>query len=349
MRSHSIRTHLSRFARSFVPLLKATVNGWMQDNVMRLSAALALYAILSLAPLLVITTKVVGKVIRDKNYAQTQITAQVKALMGPQVADAVQPMLVAGTQPGGGTLAAVFSTVVLLFSATGVFVELQDAMNTIWGVKPKPNLSIWDLARARLLSLGMVFGTGFLLLVSMFLTTAAVRLAGYVAGDQAWVALLLDPTVSLVVVTVLFAGIFKFLPDVRLAWRHVWAGAALTAVLFTAGNYALALYFGYAAPTSAFGAAGSLAAVMLWVYYSSFILFFGAEFTKVWSVRHLHDPVVPEPTAVKVTEEDRARQGIPTEQRLTDALEGAPLHDGPAATQAGRTENRDVGGSPKPE
>jgi membrane protein len=330
-----MRRPLTRLARSFVPLLKATAAGWVRDNAMRLSAALALYTILSLPPLLVITAKVIGVVIRDKDYVRSQLTAQIDALMGPQVALAAQPMLVAGSQPGGGTLATVFSTAVLVFSATGVFVELQDAMNTIWGVKPKPNQGVRDFVRTRLLSLAMVFGTGFLLLVSMCLTTAAVRLAAYVAGDQAWVALVLDPAVSLAVVTVLFAGTFKFLPDVKLAWRHVWGGGLLTAVLFTAGKYALAAYFGYAAPTSAFGAAGSLAAVMLWVYYSSFILFFGAEFTKVWSLRHLHDAVVPEANAVKVTEEDRARQGIPTERRLAEAAAGEPLADGPAAPQAG--------------
>lgn len=303
---------------------------------MRLSAALALYTILSLAPLLVITAKIIGLVASDGPRARDQVAAQVAALAGPQVAEAVKPMIASGGRPGGGSLAAVLSSAVLLFSATGVFAELQDAMNTIWGVKPKPNQGVRDFVRTRLLSLAMVFGTGFLLLVSMCLTTAAVRLAAYVAGDAAWVALALDPAVSLLVVAVLFAGIFKFLPDVKLLWRDVWVGAGLTAGLFTAGKYALALYFAHAAPTSAFGAAGSLAAVLLWVYYSSFILFFGAEFTKVWSVRHLHAPVVPAANAVAVTEEDRARQGIPTDRRLAEALAGEPLAAGPADTQAGR-------------
>jgi membrane protein len=186
----------------------------------------------------------------------------------------------------------------------------------------------------------MVFGTGFLLVVSMFLTTFLVRVASYVAGDVKWLTLALDPIISFGVVLVLFAGIFKFLPDVELAWRHVWAGATLTAVLFTLGKYALAVYFVYATPTSAFGAAGSLVAVLLWVYYSAFILFFGAEFTKVWSVRHLHEPVKPQENAVKVTEEERALRGIPTEQRLADALAGEPLKDGVAAPQAGRPDLR---------
>lgn len=326
--------------RLLIQLLKATGAGWVRDNAMRLSAALALYTILSLAPLLVITAKIVGFLTRDAGYARAQVTAQIRELMGTQVSEAIRPMLESGSRQGDGLLAAILSTGVLLFSATGVFAELQDSMNTIWGVKPKPNQSIRDFIRNRLLSLAMVFGTGFLLVVSMFLTTALVRLATYLAGDIRWLALVLDPTISFGVVLVLFAGIFKFLPDVELAWRHVWAGATLTAVLFTGGKYALAMYFVYATPTSAFGAAGSLAAVLLWVYYSSFILFFGAEFTKVWSVRHLHTAVTPQENAVKVTEEDRARQGIPTEKRLEDALAGEALKDGPAAIQAGRPDTR---------
>jgi membrane protein len=339
-RSARFRHSIAKNARLFVPLLKATTAGWMRDNAMRLSAALALYTILSLAPLLVITAKTVALLTRDTEYARVQVTEQIRDLMGAEVAKAIQPMLEAGGHQGHGLVAAILSTAVLIFSATGVFAELQDSMNTIWGVKPKPNQGIRDFIRNRLLSLAMVFGTGFLLVVSMFLTTVMVRLATYLAGDTKWLALTLDPTISFAVVLVLFAGIFKFLPDVQLAWRHVWAGALLTTFLFTVGKYALAMYFVYATPTSAFGAAGSLVAVLLWVYYSSFILFFGAEFTKVWSVRHLHTPVVPQDNAVKVTEEDRARHGIPSEQRLTEALTGDALHDGLAATQAGRPDTR---------
>ena len=338
-RGPGLRKHASHRAKLFTALLKATAAGWMRDNAMRLSAALSLYTILSLAPLLVITATIVGFALQDTAFAREQVTDQITALMGKGVADAINEMMVkSGGKGDAGTLAAVLSTAVLLFSATGVFVELQDSMNTIWGVKPKPNQGLRDFVRHRLLSLGMVFGTGFLLLVSMAVTTVLSRMAAYVAGEAKWVALVLDPVVSFGVVAVLFAAIFKFLPDVKLAWRHVWFGAAMTAGLFTVGKYALALYFRFGSPTSAFGAAGSLAAVMLWVYYSSFILFFGAEFTKVWSVRHLRDRVVPEENAVKVTEEDRARQGIPTEQRMHDALAGEPLTDGPVEEpETGRT------------
>jgi membrane protein len=309
-------------ALAFFAILKETVSDWIEVKAMRLSAALALYTILSLAPLLVITLKLVGVVLRNKDYARDQITDQITDLMGWRVAEAIQPMIEHAASPGAGSIAAIVSTCVLIFSATGVFAELQDSMNTIWGVKPRPNSGVRDFIHNRLLSLAMVFGIGFLLLVSMFITAALDTAATYVAGDAKWLGVLLDVVVSFAVESVLFAAIFKFLPDVKLRWRHVWLGAALTGGLFTLGKYGLALYFKYASPTSAFGAAGSLAAVLLWVYYSAFILFFGAEFTKVWSIHHLRSRVKPAPNAVKVTESERAKQGIPSEQRMCDALEG---------------------------
>jgi membrane protein len=305
-------------------ILKKTAGDWSQDNAMRLSAALSLYTILSLAPLLVITIKVVGLVVQNKNSAREHLMSQLTNLMGGQAAEAIKPMLDSGAH-GSGILATVISTAVLMFSATGVFIELQDSMNTIWGVKPKPNQGVWGFVRNRLLSLGMVFGIGFLLLVSMFVSTVLSTVAQSIVGHHKWLAFVLDIAVSFCAVSVLFGAIFKFLPDVKLQWKNVWMGALLTAGMFTIGKYALALYFKYATPTSAFGAAGSLAAVLLWVYYSSFILFFGAEFTKVWTKRHDHAPVIPDEAAVKVTEEDRAERGIPSEKRMQAAVAGKPL------------------------
>lgn len=314
--------------KQLLPVLSKTANDWMQDNAMRLSASLALYSILSLAPLLVITFKVVGLVLRNKDYARQQMIGQLSNLMGSQAAQGIRPIIESGAKAGHGGVAAIISTAVLIFSATGVFGELQDAMNTIWGVKPKPNQGIWGFVRHRLLSVGMVFAIAFLLLVSMFVSTALAAVTQYVAGQTKGFAFLADIIVSIGVEAVLFAAMFKFLPDVKIRWRHVWLGGVITAVLFTLGKYGLTLYFKLASPTSAFGAAGSLVAVLLWVYYSSFILFFGAEFTKVWAVRH-ENRVKPTPNAVKVTEEDRAQRGIPTERRmresLADAAGGPPI------------------------
>jgi membrane protein len=285
---------------TLLALVKETAAGWMRDNAMRLSAALSLYAILSLAPLLVITLKIVGVVWTRREYARAQITRQMTGLMGAQAAEALKPMIESGGRHGHGVVATVLSAALLLFSATGVFIELQDSMNLIWAVRPKPGRGVRDFVLNRLVSLGMVFGIGFLLLSSMLVSATLAAVASYVAGDKSWLAFLADIVVSFGLVTVLFGAIFKLLPDVRLAWGHVWIGATTTAALFTAGKYALVLYFRYAAPTSAFGAAGSLAAVLLWVYYSSFILFFGAEFTKVWALHHSEQPIVPDENAVRV-------------------------------------------------
>jgi membrane protein len=314
------------------PIIKETASDWMDDHAMRLAAALALYTILSLAPLLVITTKVVSVVwSHSTDQANQQVNHQLTNLMGKDAADAVSNGFHQKMSAGSGLLATIISSAILLFSATGVFAELQDSMNTIWGVKPKPNQGVWAFVRNRLLSLAMVFGVGFLLLVSMFISTILTTAAGLVLGDSGWIAKLGDIVVSLAVVALLFAAIFKFLPDVKLTWRHVWLGAAITAALFTVGKYALAFYFKVAAPTSPFGAAAAPMAVLLWVYYSAFILFFGAEFTKVWSLHHGHS-IVPDDSAVKVTEEERAQQGIPSKRRMEKALAGEPFNRLPPPT-----------------
>jgi membrane protein len=316
-------------AKPLPAILKETAQSWVQDNAMRLSAALSLYTILSLAPLLVITLKIVSMVWRNAQAVRAQMLAQMSDLMGYQTADAIQAMLDNGSRQGNGRTAAIVSTTVLIFSATCVFAELQDSMNTIWGVKPKPNQGVRSFVRNRLLSMAMVFGIAFLLLVSMFVTSFLKTLTQSIAGNATWIAFVGDFVLSLGVITLLFAAIFKFLPDVTIEWRHVWRGAALTAGLFIIGKYGLGLYFKFAAPTSAFGAAGSLAAVLLWVYYSSFILFFGAEFTKVWALDHARR-IMPAENAV-VTEEDRAQRGIPSKKRLDAALTGRPFdRDRPA-------------------
>ncbi len=295
---------------------------WARDNATRLSAALALYTILSLAPLLVITIKIVGVVARDK--AQQQVYSQLTNLAGPAAGEAISKSISPTLKPNAGIFATIFSTIILLVSAAGVFVELQDSINTIWGVKPKPNQGIWGFVKNRLLSMAMVLGVGFLLMVSMFVSTLLAAFAKDIAGNSKWLAFVVELVVSISVISLLFASIYKFLPDVKTAWKNVWFGAFTAALMFGIGKYGLSVYFTLAAPTSAFGLAGAPVAVMLWVYYSAFILFFGAEVTKVYTLRS-DKRVIPDVNAVKVTEEDLARKGIPSPTRLDNALAGRPL------------------------
>jgi membrane protein len=207
----------------------------------------------------------------------------------------------------------------LLFGATALFGQLQDALNTVWEVQPKPGRGLWGIIRDRLLSLTMVMGTAFLLLVSL-VVSAALAALGSLMGD--WqgsvIGHVVNGAVSLVVITLLFAMIFRFLPDARVAWRDVWLGAAITAVLFLIGKFAIGLYLGKASIGSTYGAAGSLAVLLVWIYYSSQIFLYGAEFTKSYA-DHYGSRIVPTPNAEPVTEEARAEQGIPHDRDKAEA------------------------------
>jgi membrane protein len=213
---------------------------------------------------------------------------QLEGLVGEQGAAAISTMLEHAQKPGSGIVATVFGVVTLLFGASGVFAQLQTAMNDIWDVPPKTSSSWWDMLRSRFLPFAMVLGTGFLLLVSLVLS-AVISGVGSFIGDR-WPAFetisqLANTGVSFLVVTLLFAMIFKLLPDTQVAWRDVWVGALLTAVLFTIGKFFIGLYLGKAAVGSAYGAAGSLVVLLIWIYYSAQILFFGAELTQVYAHR----------------------------------------------------------------
>jgi membrane protein len=224
--------------------------------------------------------------------------------------------MMAAQKHGASLITTIVGLGALLLGAAGVFGQLQDALNTIWEVKPKPGRGMWGYVRDRFLSLAMVLGTGFLLLVSMALTTFLSALSGSLA-ERLPVSVVvlhgLNFIVSLAVISVLFAMIFKFLPDVKVPFRKVWVGAIGTALLFTAGKYLLALYLGRASTTSSYGAAGSVIIVLMWVYYASVILFFGAEFTQVYT-RQTGAQVVPSEYAIPVTQQERAQQGLSSDQ-----------------------------------
>ncbi len=257
-------------------LIRSAAVAWQRDNAMRLSAAVAMYSILSLAPLLVVTIKVTSLVLNE-HTAAAQVERQVRSFLGPQGAQAVADMVTHTLRPDTGVVATALSLVLLLYTASGVFVELRDSLHAVWGIAPKPGAGVWAIVRDRLLSFGMVFAVGFLLLVSMVVSTVLTAVGRYAFDGAGWVAVGIDAAVSTLVITILFAALFRFLPDARLKWRDVLFGSAVTAVLFKAGQYVQALYFAYGSTASAYGAAGSFVVILLWVYYSCWILFFGAE------------------------------------------------------------------------
>lgn len=268
-------------------VLKQTFSDWSEDKAPRLGAALAYYTVFSIAPLIVIVIAIAGMWF-GQEAAQEQIFGQLASLVGTEGAKGISGLLEAANKPREGMIASALAIVTLIFGATGVFVQLQDALNTIWEVKPKPGRGIWGFIRHRLLSLAMVFAIGFLLLVSL-VVSAGLAAAGkwfegaMPGGEQVWH--ILNFVLSFVVIAALFSLMFKYLPDVKIAWRDVWLGGTLTALLFTIGKFALGMYLGRSSVSSAYGAAGSLIVLLLWVYYSAQILFFGAEFTQVYANR----------------------------------------------------------------
>jgi membrane protein len=315
------------FLREAYLLGKQAGADWLEDHATRLAAALAFYTMLSIAPLLVISIKVVGRVFGD-DAARNQIKIYATQLMGATAGDALYHMIGPIAQPGAGIVATLISIGVLFFSASGVFGELQDSLNTVWEVKPKPGRPWWRIFRERFLSFVLVLGTSFLLLVSLVVNTALVAITRSISGQQQGGVLnVVNFLISIVVITVLFAMIFKYLPDVKIKWRHVWFGAITTGVLFTIGKLLLGWYLGRASTTSVYGAAGSLVAMLLWVYYSAQILFFGAELTQA-RTRWDGSRVKPTENAVRVTHEERAQQGMPSPERVEAAVKMKAAKEG---------------------
>jgi membrane protein len=307
-------------------LVKDTFNDWLEDKASQLGAALAYYSVFAIAPLLIIVLAV-ASLIFGQEAAQGRIVKEIEGTVGPPVAHAIQEILKNNQQTGSATLATVIGLITLVFGATGVFGQLQDALNTIWKVAPKPGRGLWGIIQDRFLSLSMVFGTGFLLLVSLVITAALSALNGLWTpeslpeGVGAFLWHALNALISFGLITLLFAALFKFLPDVEIAWRDVWIGAALTSLLFTLGKYLLGVYLGRASVTSAYGAAGSLVIILLWVYYSSQILLFGAEFTRVYANQYGSGSKVAG-NAVPVTHQKLAQQGRPRDKDVALAAQG---------------------------
>jgi len=267
-------------------IIKTTVKEWTEDEASLLAAALSYYTAISLAPLLVLVVVIVGLFL-SQDAAREQVMGQLQGAIGNEGAQFLELILANADQPQVASLAGILSFLTLLWGSTNVFSQLQNSLNKIWDVEPKPGRSFWMTLKDRLLSFGMVLGVAFLLLVS-FIISAVLSALGtfgqsWLPGID-WIWQVVNFAVSLGVITLLFAAIYKVLPDAEIAWRHVWIGAAVTALLFTVGKTLLGWYLANAG--SAYGAAGSLIVFLLWVYYSAQILFFGAEFTQVYARNH---------------------------------------------------------------
>ncbi|HEU4343544.1 MAG TPA: YihY/virulence factor BrkB family protein [Candidatus Binatia bacterium] len=297
--------------------LKDVVYQWIEDSPFQLAAAVSYYALFSMAPLLVISISVAGFFF-GREAAQNQVVDTIRGTVGQESAQAIQAMIQdASEKPKTGIVSTIIGGLALLFGAGGVVGQLQTALNTIWGVAPKPGLGVWGFVRQRFVSFAMVVGIGFLLLVSLVvsaLLAGVTELLNSFFNGAALIAHALDILVSFAFITVLFAVMFKFLPDARIRWRDVWIGAALTSLLFTIGKFLIGLYLGTSGVTSAYGAAGSLITVLLWVYYSSLIFFFGAEFTQVYATQ-FGSGVVPAENAQSMAAAKAARESPPPEKR----------------------------------
>jgi membrane protein len=300
-----------KFRRKAWQLVKEAGTDWSDDKAPRMAAALSYYTIFSLAPVLLLVIAVAGLVLGDQ-AAQGKIVAQFGGLLGHEAAKAIETMLQKVSDRGHGILATVVGSVTLIVGATGVMIELQDALNTVWKVVPKPGRGVKGILRDRMLSFGIVLGFGFLLLVSLVLSAAVSILDSWLGSlIPGWIVVgyVLSYGLSLGLVALVLAAIFKILPDVKMAWSDVWVGALVTSVLFHAGKLGISVYIGKAGVGSTFGAAGSLVVLLVWVYYSSLIVLFGAEFTRAYADRY-GTRVVPDDNALAVPETPLARAAM---------------------------------------
>jgi membrane protein len=271
---------------TFLRLLWAAIKGWSRDNVPRLGASLAYYTLFALSPILVIAMAIAGAVY-GAEAVRGQIVGEIDGLIGKQGAEAVQSLLQGAHRDTTGSFAVIVGSITLILAASGAFLELQHALNVIFRVKTDPKKSgIERLILSRLRSFGLVVSVGFLLLVSLLVSAALTAVSERIQRSAFGSPLLLQAinlVVSLGVMTLLFGLIYRVLPDVRLAWRDVWTGSLVTAILFSIGKFLIGLYLGHSSVASSYGAAGSIVVLLVWVYYSAQVLLLGAEFTRVFA------------------------------------------------------------------
>ena len=312
-----------------VGLAKATFKNFFGDDATWKAAALAYYTVFALPPLLVLLLEV-ASAIWDPIEVRRTLTGEFQSLMGQDVAGQIQSMITSAEQKtSGGGFRLLLGLAGVIFGATGAFISLQSALNQTWDVKPDPKRGgIKNFITKRFLSMGMVLGIAFLLLVSLALTSALSAAGRALLGDTAeWLALALEFIVSFAVVSLLFAAMFKYLPDVKVGWRDVWFGGVVTAGLFVLGKVLIGFYIGKSNPGSAFGAAGALAVLLVWIYYAAVIVLLGAEFTQAYIQRDGR-VIEPQRGAIKVVAKE---QMIDKSGQVTEE----PKKETPSATTPG--------------
>ncbi len=286
-----------------VDILKQTAHEWIEDDAPQLGAALAYYSVFSLAPMVLLLVAVVGVLFReDPAGAWSKITEQMSYFLDRSAITMVQQIAQQVSSPAKSLLGGTIGFALALFGASGVFGQLQNALNIIWGVKSKPRGGIWGFVRSRFLSFALIAGIGFLLLVSLVIEAGIKSFSHYLQSILPGALTIIIPlylTFDFIIVTAVFAMIFRILPNAVIRWRDVWTGAVLTAILFLIGKWALGIYLGSGTAASAYGAASSLITLLLWIYYSSQILLFGAEFTQVYA-RICGAEIRPDKYAVRI-------------------------------------------------
>ena len=295
---------------SWAPLFLQCFNDWMEDCALRFSAALAYYSIFAMAPLVIIAISVAGLAFGEE-AARGQVYQQIEWLLGPKGAGEIQALIQASSNTPKSVIATIVGIVTLLIGASGVFGQLKDALNSIWGVQLKPGGGIFASLKQYLLSFSMVLAVGFLLIISLLLSAVMRAINNFMIGYLPIPSFVVPfaAVASFAVLTLLFALIYKVLPDVEIGWHDVWIGSLVTAILFTLGKYLISLYLGTSSVASSFGAAGALILILVWVYYSTTIFLLGAEFTKVYARRY-GSGIRPSSKAQFVSAAMRDEQGL---------------------------------------
>jgi membrane protein len=303
-------------------VLKKTFSGFLDDKVPKLSAALAYYTVFSLGPLLIVIIYLCS-IFFGREAVEGSIYSQMASFVGSDAALQIQDIVKSASLTNKGTISAIIGIITLIIGATTVFAEIQDSINTIWGLKPKPKQGMWLLIKTRLLSFGIVVSLGFLLLVSLSITALVEafgnRLKAQFPDASVIVLYVINLLLTFGVVTLLFAVIFKVLPDAKIKWRDVWPGAIATAILFMIGKFLISFYIGASNIGSTYGTAGSLVILIVWIYYSSIILYFGAEFTKAYAVQ-FGTPIHPNAYAVvaRTVEVEEGKKSIQESEKKAD-------------------------------